>query len=288
MKIQKAPDDLPSRFIYELIERCNYNCLHCFVPHRLNGPSTSKAIEIANKVADSGVPSISWTGGEPYLRKDLFDIMRNLKSSSVVHTINTNGSLINEDVAKRTNDFFKLARVSIYGSSDTFFRNTGNVKRYDYETSFRAIEFFLETGLPVQVNFPIISPNLGDIEPVSRDINRRFGTSVEEVVYIPSIKIGEKKFASEFYPSLEKIVLCVSKFAPEMKFPIRYFIWRPGKHMLLKADTNVYAHPIFDKGDGTLKIGNIFEESIQSLWSKFPLEFRQSHRELTPSVDYLI
>ena len=55
----------------------------------------------------------------------------------------------------------------------------------------------------------------------------------------------------------------------------------------LKADTNVYAHPIFDNKTGYLKIGNILEDSVEKLWSKFPVEFREDHRSLTPSVDYL-
>ena len=287
MKIQKAPDNLPSRFIYELIERCNYNCIHCFVPHRLKGPTTSEAINISNKVVDSGIPSISWTGGEPYLRKDLFDIMKHTRQGDVIHTINTNGSLINEDIAKRTREFFKLVRVSIYGSNNTFYRNTGGVRKYNYETSLKAIETFLECGLPVQVNFPIISPNVEDIEIVSKEINKRFGNSIEELVYIPSIKIGEKRDDNYHYPSLGEITEYVSNFSNNMSFPVRYFIWKPGKHMLLKADTNVYAHPIFNNEKGYLRIGNIFEESIEELWSKFPIEFKEDHRNLTPSVDYL-
>ena len=67
--------DLPKRNVYELLSQCNYRCVHCFVDHTNQMPSKEDIIKIMSKAIFEGVPGIVWTGGEPFLRKDIFEIM---------------------------------------------------------------------------------------------------------------------------------------------------------------------------------------------------------------------
>lgn len=288
MIVQSSPNNVPSRLIYELLEACNYRCVHCFVPHRPGMPKMEDVIRVLSGAISEGVPSISWTGGEPYLRKDLFEIAESLPVGDVVHTINTNGSLITPSVAQKTSHHFALARVSIFGDSTTYFDNIKiKSRKFDYSTAFNAISLFLDAGMKVQVNVPVISKNGTDIPEVMDDLERSFGSNLEEIVLIPVTKVGPIE-SSEFpFPEAEMAKVLQEQFQSVSSSPVRLFVWKPGKHMLIKANNYAYAHPVVGTLDGALKIGSALEETIQQLWARFPEEFVQAHRELTPSVDHL-
>lgn len=288
MNIQKAPEHLPSRLIFELTEACNYKCVHCFVPRNVSQPTTEQAVHILSHAVKAGIPSISWTGGEPYLRKDLFKIAEDVASSGqTVHTINTNGSLITHDNAKTTSRYFSLARVSIFGTPSTYGGNSNCGDKFGYNTAINAIEHFLDNNVKVQINVPVLSTSVEHIHCIARDVEKRFADAVEEVVFIPVVKIGPLHGTQSVFLEKEEIASALKSIKSDVSYPIRQFVWEPGKHMVIKADCNAYAHPVDGVKDGALLIGSALKEDIAALWKRFPPEFVGAHRNLTPSVDHL-
>lgn len=296
MKIQYAPDNLPSRVIFEITQLCTYSCPECIArmhPPYLKGPSMEEIVLIGNKCTDAGVPSISWTGGEPYIRPEFLDalelIISHDKKRKVVQTVDTNGSLITPEIAERSSKLFNLARVSIYGTPITFYEETGliNDSKYVYEDSLNAIEYFIIAGLPLQINITVYS--MDDLNFIIKTINTRWGDNklLKEVVFIPRINAEKKLEENINHPSSEEIEKYIESYKADFKFNARLFKWKSGKHMVIKADCNVYAHPVLGQPGGLLFVGNALEESIESLWRKFPEEFIRDHRTLTPDVSHL-
>ena len=85
-----------------LTERCNYKCRHCFMAsdgeNRNDELSLEDCLDIANQIADCGIERVIFTGGEPLLRNDFFDIVDELLKRNVkIASINTNGSLITKE-----------------------------------------------------------------------------------------------------------------------------------------------------------------------------------------------
>jgi MoaA/NifB/PqqE/SkfB family radical SAM enzyme len=277
-------ESLPSRVIFEITQRCNYSCPDCISGGNLNELSAQDIITIGKKIVKSNVPSISWTGGEPYLKKNFLEIVKEVLDygQSTIHTVNTNGSLIDQAVASESAKIFSLARVTIYGTKDSFYGNTGGVKRFSFETSIKAIDYFLEGGLPVQVNIPIFDRS--DILSILELLNTRYGANIEEAVLIPRI-IGNGMSGEKLvFQGDENVSL--SDF-DDYHFSVRVFKWQPGKHMVIKANGLAYAHPVPGNKDYALMIGSAKEESILDLWQKFPQEFIGHHRELTPDLSHL-
>jgi len=64
---------------------CNNNCIHCFLPFSDHGTdmTTAEAKKAISAAADYGVERISLTGGEPTIRKDLFELVAFCKSLNV-------------------------------------------------------------------------------------------------------------------------------------------------------------------------------------------------------------
>jgi len=294
MKIQKVVEDVPSRVIIEVTQKCNLSCEGCFSKSKIIKKkflSEDEIFKIGLNCVRNKIPSISWTGGEPYIVKNLLSVLRRIKdydpSSKVIHTINTNGLLITPKLAKDSSKIFKLARVSLHGNSESYSKWTNSSGKDTLQSSINAIKYFIKYGLPVQVNIPVYS--IKDLQGTLKLINNNFKNHplIEEVVFIPRIIVGSQSGNKDLYPSIKEINSFFMRNKDQLKFKWRIFVWKLGKHFVIKSDGFAYAHPIMGAPEGLVKIGDPRVESIKKIWKKFPKEHIKSHRNLTPDLSHL-
>ncbi len=99
--------------------RCNLACGHCNVfPTRNSKTDLTKDewIKFIRKLADMKVFTLWISGGEPFMREDIFAIFEEIESHHFHYGLNTNGILIDEDKSKRVSELKKL--YSIFVSLD--------------------------------------------------------------------------------------------------------------------------------------------------------------------------
>lgn len=129
-----------------MTHRCNLQCKFCVFWKRPIDPKKEMTIEDHRKFSsickNIGVRAVNLAGGEPFIRKDLFDIVRVYTQDHIV-IINSNGTLINKENAKLVWE----AGVDVMNISiDAFdkdmhddFRGIGV-----YEKAMRSIEYLKE------------------------------------------------------------------------------------------------------------------------------------------------
>ncbi len=84
--------------------RCNYRCVMCDLPGRdaeLRGQGrkeldTAAMLRIVEEFSRIGASGIGFTGGEPLLRKDIFELLARTKRMGMFSHLNTNGSLLDD------------------------------------------------------------------------------------------------------------------------------------------------------------------------------------------------
>jgi len=86
----------PIQITHFVTERCNAKCPHCFVQTNLSDKELSlEEIEKISKTCGNSLRNIALTGGEPFIRDDLYEIAdiwyKNTTSKSI--TVCTNGSM---------------------------------------------------------------------------------------------------------------------------------------------------------------------------------------------------
>ena len=101
-----SPADMPSKYLafsgmyrpvvfWNLTDRCNLNCIHCY---NRSGPgcqaegelSTDEALDLIDDLAGMGIPLVLFTGGEPLMREDIWELARHAREKGIKMAISTN------------------------------------------------------------------------------------------------------------------------------------------------------------------------------------------------------
>ena len=159
-----------------LTERCNLKCAHCYQSgERRDELSLEEIRSIIDEVADmlgewsaayavTFSPSFNVTGGEPFLRNDLFQILEELAKRSIDAYLLSNGTLINkEKAASLAHAGVKGVQVSIEGPEKFHdaIRGTGNLNR-----SLAGIQCLLDAGIEVTMNTTLSDINASSFPDV--------------------------------------------------------------------------------------------------------------------------
>ncbi len=110
--------------VYNCLRACNLKCIHCYAhatteeaPDILNNDEAKSMIDSA---ADFGCPVMLFSGGEPLMRADVFDLMRHAKGLGMRTTLSTNGTLITPATAEELKTCnMGYVGVSLDGMEDT-------------------------------------------------------------------------------------------------------------------------------------------------------------------------
>lgn len=141
---------VPVRVYFELTERCNLSCKHCFVgssPLSKNGMSTSTIFSLLEDMKDAGVINIRFTGGEPTARDDWFDILNYAKSLGLVVSLSSNG--VYKDVDKTVSQVASLGLEQVTFSIDGLEANHDHLRGHG---SFKSLISTLEKLKETDVN----------------------------------------------------------------------------------------------------------------------------------------
>lgn len=143
-----------------LTERCNLRCVYCMPEEgtllKENSSYMSKAeiIQLANVFVNLGVKKIRLTGGEPLIRKDAAEIIKELSTLPVELAITTNGILIDQYL----NTFIESGLRSINVSLDTLKKDKFNTitRRNYFDKVMANIHLLIKNNFHVKINAVII------------------------------------------------------------------------------------------------------------------------------------
>ncbi len=90
---------VPSLVSWNLTKACNLRCPHCYMEggqKAENELTTQECLELIDELNTLGTEMLILTGGEPMLRKDIFEIAQYASSLGIWVVMGTNGVLIND------------------------------------------------------------------------------------------------------------------------------------------------------------------------------------------------
>ena len=158
----------PFLVVWDVTYACNLRCRHCYStsgkPWK-DELSTSEAIRAIDVLADAGVTAIAFSGGEPLLRKDFFELARHASRQGMYVAVATNGILITRDVAEKMKECgIGFVQISLDGRKVIHdkFRGIKGI----YEKVIQGILNARDAGLVTCISTTATALNFQDIEKV--------------------------------------------------------------------------------------------------------------------------
>ncbi len=149
--------------IWNLVRRCNLNCLHCYsLSADVDFPGELSTEEIFTVMADLkafGVPVLILSGGEPLLRPDIFEISHRAKELGFYVGLSSNGTLIDAEMSQRIAgigyDYVGISLDGIGAVHDAFRRQEGA-----YDTALEGMRLCRRQGIKVGLRFTMTERNV--------------------------------------------------------------------------------------------------------------------------------
>ncbi|MBN2488679.1 MAG: 12,18-didecarboxysiroheme deacetylase [Methanosarcinaceae archaeon] len=155
--------------VWNMTRRCNLKCVHCYAHAKdiefQNELTTEQGKELIDDLAEFGAPVILFSGGEPTIRKDLPELADYARSKGMRAVISTNGTLIDEKMAKVLKDIgLSYVGISLDGVRETNDKFRGMPGAYDAALS--GLRNCQREGIKVGLRFTINKKNVADIPAI--------------------------------------------------------------------------------------------------------------------------
>ncbi|MCX7770636.1 MAG: radical SAM protein, partial [Proteobacteria bacterium] len=146
--------------------RCNFNCAHCYSREEdLKGElSFDQFKKIVDILASWKVPFLNLGGGEPLIYPHLFDFVEYATSKGLQCSMNTNGYILDKEMAKKIKQVgFKSVGISIDSPDEEkhdFFRN----RQGSFKKALNALENLAQENVKTTVSMVISKLNFHNFE----------------------------------------------------------------------------------------------------------------------------
>jgi len=305
----------PFMVSYSITTKCNLKCQHCYsesvdqvAPDEL---STEEAFRFIDDLSQWGIGLLVIDGGEPLCREDMLDVVKYATTKGIRTTIGSNGTLIDEAMARKMLAAgVKSIAISVDGAdaqTHDLFRGISGA----FEQTLKGVEACRAAGLPFQFNTVIRKetlPQLPDLLRLAVDYGAnaaeffdlvaagRAKRECQEQVLSP----GERKQAMEWLaqaqedcPIVIRVPACPmyplllqekhihpKHFPAEMLQRVPYYgrgcaAGMPMGYVMIKSNGEVNPCMLLQ-----VKLGNIRQQSIISIWQNSPVLTQLRQREL--------
>ena len=260
-----AKKQIPFTGSIEIITKCNFNCIHCYIPEHVNQMDTEIIFQTIDAMKKMGIFELTLTGGEIFLHKDIMQIIEYARKKGMRVTLFSNISLIDEIIAKR------LSELYISEISTTIFSLDGEINDRITQKSgslfkiLKAIEYIKKYNIELEIKVPIMKQNKNAYSKI-REFCKNNKIKVSYSTAITQRTNGDKepcKYKLDFDECCEWYKYNDSKIA-RRPFGIEEHMCNALCNSVhIDVNGNVYPCISFP-----YIIGNIYANDLYSIWKK--------------------
>jgi len=300
---------------YSITTKCNLKCRHCYsesvdqaAPDEL---STEEAFRLMDDLSRWGIGLLIIDGGEPLCREDLLDVVKYASSKGIRTTIGSNGTLIDKGMAKKMLDAGVMSVAISVDGADAQTHDSFRGINGAFAQTLKGVEACRNAGLPFQFNMVIRKDTLLQLEDMLR-LAVDYGTDAAEFFDLVAagrakqecweqvLSRDERKWAMEWlaqsqedcpivirvpgcpmYPLLlQQKKIQPRQFPAEMLRRVPYYgrgcaAGMPMGYVMVLSNGEVSPCMLLQ-----VKLGNIREQGIVSIWENSPVLTELRQREL--------
>ena len=155
--------------VWNSTRTCNLKCRHCYMNSDAqkykDELTTEEAKQFIDDLAEFHVPVLLFSGGEPLIRPDFFELAAYAGQKGVRPTLSTNGTLITREAAQRIKDIgVGYVGISLDGLRDVNDKFRG--KEGAFDAAMQGIQNCVAVGQRVGLRFTINHHNIQELERI--------------------------------------------------------------------------------------------------------------------------
>ena len=264
----------------DITSACNAKCFFCYQGdcHKVkkNELSTEEVENLLDELKAMGCYYVSFIGGEPFMRKDMLDILEYAKKIGLLISVVTNLQLLNEEQIFRICDI-GVDRISVSFHSvnpDKYCKIFGVDERY-YNVAMHNIKLLIEKNVNIGILVTISDMNFGEMDDI-RDFFIHNGIKERNVAFNMLVsgnnEVRDRRPNKEYENILRNGNVPVESILTKSEV----FTCTAGK---ISCSINSVGD-VFPCTFMNCPAGNIREESLKYIWEKSHfMQFVRSTRE---------
>ena len=300
---------------YSITTKCNLKCKHCY-SNSIDQPapdelSTKEALKLIDDLSNWGISLLVIDGGEPLCREDMLEVVEYATLKGIRTTIGSNGTLIDEAMARQMLEAGVRAVAISLDAADAKIHDSFRGMNGAFEQALKGAESCRAAGLPFQFNMVVRKETLSQLEDMLK-LAVDYGANAAEVFDLVAagrakeecqeqvLNQNERKQAMEWlaqaqedYPLVIRVPGCPmyplilqqkkiqpKHFPKEMLRRVPYYergcaAGMPMGYVMIQCNGEVNPCMLLQ-----VKLGNIREQSMISIWQNSPILTELRQREL--------
>jgi radical SAM protein with 4Fe4S-binding SPASM domain len=269
----------------ELTWRCNFKCIHCYqYPPSQAELKTEEVKDIIAQLADMGCLYLSFTGGEPLLRDDFWEIAAYAREKTFALTLQTNGFLLTPESINKIKELnFLDVDLSLLGARpETHDAITG--RPGSFKKVVRAIKLLRERKVTTNVKATLMRQNFSQFKEIKALVENLDANLVMSPLIYPvrrrespdRLRIDDEEMRNYYY---EMIPFEEIKESEERATQRSFLICQTGKtYCCINPEGKVYPCIMLP-----IIVGDLRKERLKEIWHDSPLPVLERIRSMTVS-----
>lgn len=195
---------------WEITRRCNLKCVHCRSSSELEAKGhpdfpIEEGFRVLDDIASCASPVVVLSGGEPLLRKDVFELADYGTKKGLRMCLATNGTLVNQGICDKIKEVgIKMVSLSLDGASAAVHDNFRNVEGA-FDGTINAAKLFKKNGIQFLINSSFTKRNQDEIPKIATLAKKLGATAWYMFMIVPTGRgedIMEELISVEDYEDL--------------------------------------------------------------------------------------
>ncbi|HEV2378076.1 MAG TPA: radical SAM protein [Streptosporangiaceae bacterium] len=270
----------PLSVIVQVTKRCDFDCGFCSETLQMADPTLEQLDTFRVNLA--GVGRVFLSGGEPLLRRDLPEVVDMFSGFILgLPTNATRGVVMAPQLAGKV-DF---VNIGFDGPRATFSRVRG-----DYAKAMTGVRAFIAAGLPISLSAVVLRSTVHALPYLLQIADVLDAGKLKLILPLRkgnALGLPEREFitAEEGHDAFTR--LAELRATHDWRPAVRLTPWTAateGHMIVVEPNGSAQAWPVYDQPDLFLRLGNLLEEPITTIWDRYPYKTNHYAKYLGTSI----